>query len=453
MKQVDIIDKNIIYPIYMEDSINKELIDQIEYDLNEVVNKQLNKLTTIYTLGKLEFDKILFIGLGKKSETNSKKLREAFRIVSKHIKEESIFIALDQQMAELFVETYLHTRYVPQVIGHEKKHYPNVDIYSKEDVRESIYKGISIGESINYARELSDRPTNYMNGNDLVNAAKEMSSKYEKITCRIIDKQELEEMGAGGILAVNQGSKIPAYMIVLNYHNSDDQYKAVIGKGITFDTGGYTMKPNSYGMKYDMCGGANTIAIIEALAKLDIKTNVYGIVPTTDNAVSENAYMPEDVITTLSGKTVEVVSTDAEGRLILCDALTYAQQLGVTHMIDMATLTGACCRALGTVYTGIFTNSDIFFDEFYESLEESDEKGWRLPLDEEYFKMLKSETADFKNSAGSPFGAASVAGNFLNAFVDESVAWIHLDIAATANNLNKTATGAMIRSIINYLSK
>ena len=205
-------------------------------------------------------------------------------------------------------------------------------------------------------------------------------------------------------------------------------------------------------MKYDMCGGADVLGVMQILAASQAKANVYGIIPTTENLVSDKAYKPQDVITTLSKKTVEIVSTDAEGRLILCDAITYVQQLGVKKIIDLATLTGACVSALGDVYTGVFSNCDEYYDEFVQALQISDEKGWRLPLDSEYFEKLKSTSADFKNSAGKPGGGASVAANFLEAFIEEGTQWLHLDIAGSADNDGTGATGAMIRSVVNMIN-
>ena len=242
-------------------------------------------------------------------------------------------------------------------------------------------------------------------------------------------------------------------MICLKYTNADTPYTAVIGKGLTFDSGGYNLKGNSLGMKYDMCGGADVLGVMKTLGALKAKANVYGIIPTTENLVSGKAYKPQDVITTLSGKTVEIISTDAEGRLILCDAITYAQQLGATQLIDLATLTGACVSALGDIYTGVFSNDDEYYQEFDKAMKESDEKGWRLPIDEEYFAKLKSHSADFKNSVGKAGAGASVAANFLEAFVEEGTKWIHLDIAGTADNDGTAATGAMVRSVVNMVKE
>lgn len=450
--------QNIIYPIYEDKKICTKVSEKVGYDLEKIVDKSFNAITTIHTLGKYDFDTITFIGMGKKAEMTTVKMREAFETVSKTVKSDSALVVkgarcddIDIHLAtRLFVETYLLTTYKERVIGHDKKEIINVDIMaSNEDLKEDIEIAEAYARGINHAREYADTPSNIMTPEKMVETAVLLADKYG-MECTILNKKDLESMRAGGILSVNQGSYIPAYMICLKYtNNGNEPYSAVIGKGLTFDSGGYNLKPNSYGMKYDMCGGADVLGIMEILAATKAKANVYGIIPTTENLVSEKAYKPQDVITTLSGKTVEIVSTDAEGRLILCDAITYAQTLGVNRIIDLATLTGACVSALGDVYTGVFSNSDKYYEEFASSLKASDEKGWRLPVDEEYFKKLKSNSADFKNSMGKPGGGASIAANFLQAFVNDDVEWIHLDIAGTADNDGTGATGAMIRSVVN----
>ena len=450
--------RNIIYPIYEEQEIGFNIIETLGYDIHHILNKQYNELTTIYTLGKYSFDTITFIGLGSLKNITTKRLRNAFETVSKAITQPSVFIvekaiteSIDvHKVTQLFVETHVLTSYKERIIGHDVKEMVDVDILCvDENVEEDIVLASAYGEGINYARRLADTPSNLMTPKHLVEEAIALSQEY-RMECTILDKTKLEEMQAGGILSVNLGSHIPAYMICLKYTNSDTPYSAVVGKGLTFDSGGYNIKGNSYGMKYDMCGGADVLGVMRILARTHAKVNVYGIIPTTENLISGAAYKPQDVITTLSKKTVEIVSTDAEGRLILCDALTYAQQLGATHIIDLATLTGACMTALGDVYTGVFSNSDEYYQKFEKAMIESDEKGWRLPLDEEYFAKLKSTSADFKNSAGR-YGGASIAANFLESFINEGVEWIHLDIAGTADNDGKGATGAMIRSIVNML--
>ena len=454
--------QNMIYPIYEDKKICTKVSERIGFDLEKIVNKRFGKVTPVYTLGKYDFDQIIFIGMGKKADMTTAKMRKAFETVSKFIESDAAFVAkgarcdtIDvHQATRLFVETYLLTSYKERVIGHDSKEIYNVDIMaSGEDLSQDILIGEAYAKGINHAREYADTPSNIMTPGKMVEIASHLADTYD-MECTILDKNDLIEMKAGGILSVNQGSHIPAYMICLKYtNNGNEPYTAVIGKGLTFDSGGYNIKPNSYGMKYDMCGGADVLGIMEILASTQAKANVYGIIPTTENLVSDQAYKPQDVITTLSGKTVEIVSTDAEGRLILCDAITYAQKLGAKRIIDLATLTGACVAALGDVYTGVFSNSDCYYKEFEQSLKASDEKGWRLPVDEEYFNKLQSNSADFKNSMGKPGGGASIAANFLQAFVDEGVEWIHLDIAGTADNDGTAATGAMIRSVVNMFNK
>lgn len=457
---IDESQRDIIYPIYEDKDICSKVIETIGYDLNKIVNKSYNEITQIHTLGKYPFESIIFIGLGSSKDVTTAKMRKAFENVSKEIKKPISFDAKRavtedisiHTVTKLFVESYILSQYQEHKIGHDPKVIGEVNIMAPhDDVQSDIDWAMAYGEGINYARRLADTPSNLMTPEHLVEEAKSLANEYG-MECTILDKDALEEMKAGGLLSVNLGSHIPAYMICLKYTNSDTPYSAVIGKGLTFDSGGYNIKNNSYGMKYDMCGGADVLGIMKIIAATKAKANVYGIIPTTENLVSDKAYKPQDVITTLSGKTVEIVSTDAEGRLILCDAITYAQQLGATRLIDLATLTGACVSALGEVYTGVFSNSEDYYKEFEKIAKESDEKAWRLPIDPEYFAKLKSASADFKNSVGKPGAGASVAANFLEAFVDEGTEWIHLDIAGTADNNGTAATGAMVRTVVNMFN-
>ena len=452
------LDKNLIYPIYLEQEINVQITDTLNCNLNSIINKEYLKTTTIHTLNNFNFDTITFISLGSKDKVTTQTIRD----VAKKIKTDkpSVIYLEEIETSKLdintitttFIESYLIEAYQEQKIGHEPHKISPIDIiYSQNDLKEAINKGINLGNGINYARKISDLPSNLMTPYDLVKEAKKLAQQYN-MECTILDKDDLEKMNAGGILSVNKGSDIPAYLICLKYTNGTGPYSAVIGKGITFDSGGYNIKKNSYGMKYDMCGGGDVLGIMQILAANHVKANVYGIIPTTENLINGGAYKPQDVITTLAKKTVEIVSTDAEGRLILADAITYAQQLGATKLIDLATLTGACVAALGDLYTGVFSNDDDFYEKFAQCAKQSDEKAWRLPIAKEYFHKLKSNSADFKNSVGKPGAGASVAANFLAAFVNDDVKWIHLDIAGTADNDGTGATGAMIRSVVNFIA-
>ena len=452
LKQPD--NKIMIYPIYHHQSVLNDICDTLGYDINTTINKDFNQSTKVYTLGKYDFPYILFVGLGDVSELTTAKLRKLVLNISKNISEPVQLMTdhLDEGIdkhafVRIWVESHIIAQYQERKIGHDAKMITDLDIVSSGYVEKDIETGRIYGEGINYARRLADTPSNLMTPEDMVKEAVELAKAYN-IEYTILNKSALEEMKAGGILSVNQGSHIPAYMIVLKYtHNGNAPHKAVIGKGITFDSGGYNLKSNSYGMKYDMCGGADVLGIMKILAGIQAKTNVYGIIPVTENLVNGKAYKPQDVITTLSGKTVEVVSTDAEGRLILCDVITYAQRLGATHLIDLGTLTGP---ALGDVYTGVFANDDAYYQEFEQAMKAADEKGWRLPMDEEYLEKLQSNSADFKNGPMTFGGEASGAACLLNEFVEDGNKWIHLDIAATAKTPDG-ATGAMIRSIVELL--
>ena len=452
LKQPD--NKIMIYPIYHHQSVLNDICDTLGYDINTIINKDFNHSTKVYTLGKYDFPYILFVGLGDVSELTTAKLRKLVLNISKNISEPVQLMTdhLDEGIdkhafVRIWVESHIIAQYQECKIGHDVKMIADLDIVSSGYVEKDIETGKIYGEGINYARRLADTPSNLMTPEDMVKEAVELAKAYN-IEYTILNKSALEEMKAGGILSVNQGSHIPAYMIVLKYtHNGNAPHKAVIGKGITFDSGGYNLKSNSYGMKYDMCGGADVLGIMKILAGIQAKTNVYGIIPVTENLVNGKAYKPQDVITTLSGKTVEVVSTDAEGRLILCDAITYAQRLGASHLIDLGTLTGP---ALGDVYTAVFANDDVYYQEFEEAMKAADEKGWRLPMDEEYLEKLQSNSADFKNGPMTFGGEAGAAACLLNEFVEDGIKWIHLDIAATAKTPDG-ATGAMIRSIVELL--
>ena len=241
-------------------------------------------------------------------------------------------------------------------------------------------------------------------------------------------------------------------MVVIRYDGGkqDEDYTALVGKGLTYDAGGYNIKSNMHGMKYDMCGAANMLCALELLAELKVEKNVVCVLPITENKINGHGFVDGDVITSLSGKTIEVTNTDAEGRLILADALTMAQKLGASRVIDMATLTGTCVRALGSTYTGIFSNDDSFYLPFLGASKATKEQIWRLPVDEYFHSELKcSKVADLINSK-TLGGNASLAAAFLEEFIEEGTKWIHLDIAGTSDK-DEVATGVMIETIVRFL--
>ena len=322
-------------------------------------------------------------------------------------------------------------------------------------------RAAAISDAVMYARDLAHQPANVINPITLAEEARKVAGQYG-LSFRVLDDKQLAEMGAGAILAVGQGSQTPSRMIVLEYTGSgaeDEQPVVLVGKAITFDTGGYSIKSTEgiVGMKYDKCGGVNVLAIMQAAAALKLKTRLVGIISAAENMISSEAYRPNDIIKTLDGKTVEIISTDAEGRLVLADALTYAQrEYHPRAIIDMATLTGGVVVALGRVRAGLLANNDALAEKLFAAGENSGERLWRLPLDEEYGQMMKGDDADLKNSGGRQ-GHCILGGAFLQAFVDENVPWAHLDIAGVADidkdgpYTPKGATGFGIRLVLAYL--
>jgi leucyl aminopeptidase len=278
------------------------------------------------------------------------------------------------------------------------------------------------------------------------------------VKCTVYGRKEIERMKMGGLLAVNRGSAEEPRFIVLEYSpRKARKHVALVGKGITFDSGGISIKPaeKMEEMKFDMCGAAAVIGTIEAAAKLELPVKITGAIPSTDNLPSGSAYKPGDIITMMSGKTVEIVNTDAEGRMILGDALHYASQLKPDHLLDFATLTGACVVALANEAAGLFSNDDELARKLIECGERVGERLWRLPEWEEYKDLIRSEWADMKNSGGR-WGGAVTAALFLKEFVD-CPSWAHLDIAGTAYAEHETpresrgATGAGVRVTVAFL--
>lgn len=302
----------------------------------------------------------------------------------------------------------------------------------------ALERGKVIGEAQNFTRDLINEPGNKLTPAALADHAKQMAGS-NGLACEILDAAAMEKLGMGALLGVAQGSPLPPFLIVLRYRPNQASGKdhladhlALVGKGVTFDTGGVSIKPSESmdKMKYDMAGAAAVIGAMEAIAKLKPEIPVSAFVPTVENAVGGKAQRPGDIVTTMSGKTVEVLNTDAEGRLILADALTYANRQNVTHIVDAATLTGAIAIALGHYNVGAFTNHQLFLDRLLGAARLAGEKMWPLPMDEEYKEYLKSSFADLPNIGGR-YGGSITAAWFLKEFADPTP-WVHLDIASTA---------------------
>jgi leucyl aminopeptidase len=335
----------------------------------------------------------------------------------------------------------------------------------KTALEAAFAEGVILGESQNFTRSLVNEPGNKLTPTILARRSVQMSEAVG-LNCRTFSTDKLHDLKMGAFWSVSQGSAEPPALIVLRYEPAgvtEGPVLGLVGKGITFDSGGISIKPadNMEKMKYDMAGGAAMIGAMRAIALLKPKVRVIAVVCAAENMPSGTAQKPGDVQTAMPleagkpGKTIEVINTDAEGRMVLADGLTYARQLGATHLIDAATLTGACVVALGYANAGAFSNDDATFDKFNAALAASGEKFWRLPLGDEYAEQIKSDIGDIKNTGGR-WGGASTAAEFLKVFVDDTP-WIHLDIAGMAwiedskPYIAKGPSGVAVRSILEWV--
>ena len=337
----------------------------------------------------------------------------------------------------------------------------------KQSLQAAFDEGVIVGESQNFVRSMVNEPGNKLTPTVLGERAAAMA-KEVGLECNVYSTEKLHELKMGAFWSVSQGSAEPPALIVLRYEPAgvaDGPVLGLVGKGITFDTGGISIKPSDKmeEMKTDMAGGAAMLGAMRAIALLKPKVRVIAVICAAENMPSGTAQKPGDVQTAMPfspdkpGKTIEVINTDAEGRLVLADGLTYARQLGATHLIDAATLTGACVVALGHVNAGAFSNDEDSWARFYAALDLSGEKFWRLPLGEEYAEMIKSDIGDIKNTGGR-WGGAITAAEFLKVFVEDTP-WIHLDIAGLAwaedskPYIAKGPSGVGVRSILEWVRK
>ncbi len=321
----------------------------------------------------------------------------------------------------------------------------------------AIERGRILGEAQNYARELANEPANRLTPLIIADRARELAAEFQ-LDCEVLDQDRMRQLGMGALLGVAQGSAEPPALILVRYKpangSTSRDHLGLVGKGVTFDTGGISIKPadGMEKMKYDMCGGAAALAAMRAIAQLKPAIPVTALVPAVENMPGSKAQRPGDIVTTLSGKTVEVLNTDAEGRLILSDAMTYAERVGCTHLIDAATLTGAIVVALGHFNVGAFTNNQEFLDNVLAASRAEGERIWPMPLDEDYKDLLKSAFADLANIGGR-WGGAITAAMFLKQFAGDKP-WVHLDIAGTAwlddakPWMAKGPTGVSVRTFV-----
>ncbi|NBR26848.1 MAG: leucyl aminopeptidase, partial [Betaproteobacteria bacterium] len=319
-----------------------------------------------------------------------------------------------------------------------------------------LEQGLAVAHGVSLARDLGNLPGNVCTPTYLAGAARDLAKHY-RMKLTVLERAQMEKLGMGALLSVARGSVQPPKLIVLEYRGGPAGQRpvALVGKGVTFDTGGISLKPapEMDEMKFDMCGAASVLGTLKAIAEMKLRINVVGLIPATENMPGGRATKPGDIVTTMSGQTVEILNTDAEGRLILCDALTYAERYKPQAVIDIATLTGACVIALGHVVSGLFANDDALAREVLNAGEASGDRAWHLPLHDEYQEQLNSNFADFANIGGRPAGAVTAAC-YLSRFT-KKFKWAHLDIAGTAwkSGKEKGATGRPVPLLTQFLIK
>ncbi|PAT02635.1 hypothetical protein CI105_01370 [Candidatus Izimaplasma bacterium ZiA1] len=448
--------KNIILTNNTNNQLVKDLNKIMGIDLSNSVDEPF---TTIYTLGKISAKKVYIVNF---EDLKNEKSKEIIIKGITSIKENTVML-IDTfehdnylQFVELLSERIISDNYVLNTF--KSKYEDQIKeyfVYGETNVYSNIKKGYIIGECVNKAKTLVNTPYNYMNATDLANYAKNLE-KIENVEVTIYDKKAIEKMNMGAFLGVNKGSYDEPKLIQIKYKGKKE-FKdpvALVGKGVMYDTGGYSLKtPQSMpGMKVDMAGAAAVVSAIEAIARLQLEENVMSIVAATDNRIGDNAIVPDDIITSALGKTIEIVSTDAEGRLTLADAVWFAQKEGSKKIIDIATLTGAMVAALGGEFTGAFTNNYEFYNEFKEVTEKTNEKIWEMPVTKAYHDKLKSKTADISNKGGK-YAGASIAAAFIEEFIEDDTAWIHLDVAGTASDEKNIATGVMVKTFTEFFCK
>lgn len=448
--------------IALNNMISNFVIKQEEFD------GKFGSMYVIPTYGQIEAEKILLVGLGKQKDFNLSKLRElSTKIIQKCMSMNNTKKVISvlhgagiggfdpqlcgQMMAEgIMMGAYSFDKYKSEKPKQKVEEFTIIDMSDDncKKVEIGLKKGKIIASAVNYTRNLSNEAPQWATPSKLA----ELALENKDLEVKVFDKEEIEKMGMGAFLGVSRGSSQPPKFIHIKYTPEKVQKKiAIIGKGITFDSGGLDLKPPSsmLNMKDDMSGAGAVLGIMSVLKELKPNCEVHGIIAACENMPGASAYKPGDILTAKNGKTIEVDNTDAEGRLTLADALCYACELGVDEVIDLATLTGACVVALGNIASGIMGNNQALIDRLIKCANASGEKMWQMPMFEEYKDSLKSEIADMKNT-GSRMGGTQIAALFLQNFVKKAH-WAHIDIAGTAYIEKQGGTGAGVRTILNYL--
>ncbi|HVG19319.1 MAG TPA: leucyl aminopeptidase [Blastocatellia bacterium] len=459
------------------DHLSRGVVESV-FETGEVDGKR-DGWTLLHSIAGLSTKRVLLYGAGRRDSLNSLSLQRLagaiIRLLAPRRVRSAAFLLRDGMGDESSVKAIVEGAVMGQMNGdlYQSNSEPTREIEvlhlvsespDAPDIAEAVKVGEWMAEGANFARTLGFEPGNIMTPIRLASSAEEMAAR-EGLVFEALDEDEMKELGMGALLAVSRGSQEPARLIVLSYdpegpgaRQEGGELIALIGKGITFDSGGISIKPAERmdEMKYDMGGGAAVIGAMQVIARLRPGVRVLGLVPTSENLPSGRAVKPGDVVRSLSGKTIEVVNTDAEGRLILADAMTYAINRGATSIVDAATLTGACVIALGEARAAVMGNDQRLVDDLIAAGHQCGERLWQMPLDNEYGEMIRSDIADIKNIGNRSAGAIT-AGWFLKHFAGK-LPWAHLDIAGTAWTeaakpyIARGATGFGVRLLANFVA-
>jgi len=427
----------------------------------------------------LQCERLLLVGCGKEKELKDRSYRQVLEAAAKAVlatkaKDANCCLAelplpereLDWKVRQA-IEAFGHASYRFDQMKSEKKEedkpslrkvsFPYTTRGEGALVKLGILQGRALNDGIDLSKDLANLPGNICTPTYLAEQARGLARQFKCIKTTILDEKQMEKLGMGALLSVSRGSRQPAKLIVMEYTGTTAKNKqkpvVLVGKGLTFDAGGISLKPAAQmdEMKYDMCGGASVFGTLKAIAEMELPINVVGVVPSSENLPDGDANKPGDIVTTMSGQTVEILNTDAEGRLILCDALTYSKKFDPAIVIDIATLTGACVIALGGHAAGLLSNDDELAAKLLECGQKSGDRAWQLPLWEEYDEQLKSPFADMANIGGRE-GGTITAACFLSRYTKD-FKWAHLDIAGTAwkSGAEKGATGRPVPLLTQYL--
>ena len=486
-KKVDV--QALAVPVFKDEKANEGLLKTLDDAVGNLISAVIKteefaakegETAYFHLSGKeLKARRLLLIGCGERDEYKAAQIAQMAGTATRFLRSKNVKTIAIMPRADGDIEKVAQTAIVGAIMGlFEPDKYRTKDKEQRElerivvvveganedALKRGAARGRIIGESVNFTRDLANEPGGFMTPTILAERAKGVAKEFG-LSIDVLDQKQMEKEGMGALLGVSRGSDEPPKLIVLKYaprkadKRTRNELLALVGKGITFDSGGISLKPgeNMELMKYDMTGAATVIGSMRAIAQLKPLIPVLGVAPCSENLPSGKATKPGDILKAMTGKTIEVINTDAEGRLVLADAIAYAKKLGATRIIDMATLTGAVSIALGDVNTAILGTDQALIDGVIEAGREVGEKFWQLPLDKEYSNQIKSDIADIKNVGGKKAGTITAAA-FLKEFAD-GISWAHLDIAGTAWGddakpyRSKGPTGIAVRTLIEFVDR